>query len=258
MLNITVSQQELEIFFLILVRITSFFYLAPFYGEVNVPARFKLGLGMFVSYLIYLVIPEQQLEYNSTIEHATLVIKESIVGLLIGFSGNICNTIIIFSGRIIDMDIGLAMANLYDPTTRDQISLSGGFYQKLFLVIFILSDMHLFLIKTIAETFTLIPIGGVTPSVTLYGSFVKFLGDYFIIGFRIVMPIFAVTLIANCAMGIMTKIAPQIHMFSIGMQMKILLGLLILFMTVVMIPNIADFLFDEMKTMIVEIIRGLT
>lgn len=258
MLSITISQQDIEAFFLVLVRIASFISVAPFYGESYIPVRYKLGFAVALSYLVYLIIPDGTLPYDTTLGYATLIVKESIVGLLVGVSAFICNTIVLFAGRIIDMDIGLSMANLYDPSTREQVSLNGSFYQRTIMILFILSGMHLYLIGAIADTFTLIPIGGLSLNMSLYNSFIGFLTDYFIIGFRIILPIFAVSLIVNCAMGIMTKVAPSIHMFSVGMQIKILVGLLVLFMTVILLPNIADFLFDEMKTMVVDVIRGMS
>lgn len=258
MLDITVSQQDVELFFLVLVRVASFLSIAPFFRESGFPVRVKLGLAICLAYIIYLLLPPQTLPYDTTLGYATLVVKESIVGLLVGFASYICSTIVMFSGRIIDMDIGLSMANLYDPTTREQITLTGGFYQKLIMILFVLSGMHLYLVGAIVDTFTLIPVGGLKFNLLLYSSFVGFLTDYFIIGFRIVLPIFAVTLIVNCAMGIMTKVAPQIHMFSIGMQIKILAGLFVIFMTIILMPNIADFLYDEMKLMIVEVIKGMS
>lgn len=258
MLNISVSQQDLEVFFLILVRIASFASIAAFFGEANVPIKVKLGLSISLSYLVYLLVPDLKVEYDTTLEYATLIVLESVVGLLIGFSTFICNTIVLFAGRITDMDIGLSMANLYDPTTKEQVSLTGGFYQKVFFMLFIISGMHLFLIGAMVDSFTLIPIGGMSVNLSLYSTFISFLGDYFVIGFRIMMPVFAVTLIANCAMGIMTKVAPQIHMFSVGMQFKILVGLLILFMTIALFPNLAAYLYDKMQSMVIEVIEGLS
>lgn len=258
MLSITISQQDIEAFFLVLVRIASFVSVAPFFGESYIPVRYKLGFAAALSYLVYLIIPDETLPYDTTLGYATLIVKESIVGLLVGFSAFICNTIVLFAGRIIDMDIGLSMANLYDPSTREQVSLNGSFYQRTIMILFILSGMHLYLLGAIADTFKLIPIGGLSFNMSLYNSFIGFLSDYFIIGFRIILPIFAVSLIVNCAMGIMTKVAPSIHMFSVGMQIKILVGLLVLFMTIILLPDIADFLFDEMKTMVVDVIRGMS
>ena len=87
---------------------------------------------------------------------------------------------------------------------------------------------------------------------------IDFMGDYFLIGFRIALPVFASSLIVNILLGIMTKIAPQIHMFSIGMQLKIIAGMLIMFMTITAIPNITSFVFDEMKEMVVLVVRYIS
>lgn len=92
---------------------------------------------------------------------------------------------------------------------------------------------------------------------TLYENMMGFMVDYFVIGFRINLPIFAIILILDCAMGIMTKVASQIHMFSVGMQIKILGGFLILFLTVFLLPDIANFIFVNMQDMVIATIRGM-
>ncbi len=258
MVNISVTQQDLEVFFVILVRMASFIYVVPFFGQANVPQRVKLGLAITLSYITYLVLPEQALDYDSTLGYATLIIKESATGLLLGFSAFICNSIVSFAGRIIDMDIGLSMSNLFDPASREQITITGALYQQVFFMIFIISRMHIFLLNAIVDSFTVIPLGKISPNILLYTKFIGFLTDYFVIGFRIVLPIFAVILITNCALGIMTKIAPQIHMFSIGMQIKIIAGFIVLMMTVIIMPNVAEFLNDNMKEMVLEVMKGLT
>lgn len=257
MVDITVSQQEFEIYLLILVRIASFVYTAPFFNQSGIPQRTKIGFAMFFSYVIYLLLPDVTLEYGTTFGYGGLVIKESITGLLLGFSAFICSTIIVFAGRIIDMDIGISMANLFDPTTREQVSLTGMLYRHIYFMLFIITGMHRFLITAIVDSYKAVDIGGISPNLLLYSKLVDFLSNYFIIGFRIVMPIFAVTLIMNLVLGIMTKIAPQIHMFSIGIQMKILAGFFILMMTIILLPNITDFLNETMKELMINILKGI-
>lgn len=82
-------------------------------------------------------------------------------------------------------------------------------------------------------------------------------GGSFVIAFRIVLPVFACMMILNCILGIMAKVAPQMNMFAVGMQMKVLLGLTVLFLTVMLLPGISDFVFKEMKRMIVSMIEGM-
>lgn len=89
------------------------------------------------------------------------------------------------------------------------------------------------------------------------GSMLMYMTDMMVIGFRIALPIFACSMILSCILGIMAKVAPQMNMFAVGMQIKVLLGLGIMFLTVVLIPNISGFIFTEMKRMIVSMIEGM-
>ena len=78
MLEISVSQQDIEVFFLVLVRMASFVSVVPFYGESNIPVRYKLGFAVALSYIVYSLMPIEELPYSTTLEYATLVVKESI------------------------------------------------------------------------------------------------------------------------------------------------------------------------------------
>ena len=88
-------------------------------------------------------------------------------------------------------------------------------------------------------------------------STIIFIRDIFVIGFRIVLPIFAVIMILNAILGIMVKVAPQIHMFSVGAQLKIIVGFIVLFLTVFLLPDIATFIFKEMKKMMSLYLQGM-
>jgi len=258
MLDIEFTQRNFEVFLLVLVRITSFVYIAPFFSQAGFVQRTKLGFSLCLSYLIYLLIPDKSLDYSTTMGYAELILKESATGLLLGFSAYICSTIILFAGRIIDMDIGLSMSNLFDPTTKEQASLTGMFYRQIYMVLFIITGMHRFLVHAITDSYVAVPIGQININPFLYSKFIEFLSDYFLIGFRIVLPIFAVTLIMNVVLGIMTKIAPQIHMFSVGIQIKIIAGFFIIMMTIILLPNITSFLNDSMRDMVKVVMKGLS
>ena len=84
------------------------------------------------------------------------------------------------------------------------------------------------------------------------------MSDYIVIGFRICLPIFCVILLLNCVLGILAKVAPQMNMFAVGIQMKVLTGLSIMFLTVRMLPGAADFIFREMKELINVFVGGMT
>lgn len=259
MINVTVNQENLEYFLLILTRITSFMTVAPFFGQANTPQRTKLGLSVFISYLIFILVPlsEAKLEYTTVIDYASLVVKEGITGLLIGFAAFICSTILQFSGKIVDMEIGLSMAQIMDPTTRQQVGLTGTMYTYFVFFLMLVSNMHIYLLNAITDSFSLIPIGQITLGSSMYKTVVGFLTTYVVIGFRIILPVFAAILILNCVLGIMAKVAPQMNMFSVGMQLKVITGLVVMFVTIKLLPSIANVIFTHMQNMVNGIIKGM-
>lgn len=259
MINYSFQSVDLEYFLLIFTRISMFVYLAPFYGMKGVPNQVKIGLSFFVAVLLYGVIPDRApLPYETVLGYAVIVAKEALTGLFIGFSVSICNSIVTFAGRIIDMETGLSMASLVDPTTKEMGSFSGVFYQYMITLILILSGMHRYILKALVETFTLIPINGaIFHSEKLLSAMVMFMGDYISIGFRICLPVFGVMLLLNAILGIMAKVSPQMNMFAVGIQMKVLVGLCILFLTARMLPGISDFIFTEMKRMMVAFVEAM-
>ena len=220
----------------------------------------RVGISFFTSLLLYQALtPAQAVQYSTVTEYAVIVMKEAVVGLLIGFAANICTTIVNFAGSIADMETGLSMVTLMDPTTRESTSITGVLYQYVLMLMMMATGMYRYLFGALADTFELIPVNGaVFHADSLLESMVMFLGDYVIIGFRIVLPIFCSILLLNAVLGILAKVSPQMNMFAVGIQLKILVGLSVLFFTAGILPGIADFIFDEMKRMILSFVGGMT
>ncbi len=258
MLNYTIALAEFEKILLVFVRLASFVMVAPFFGMPNTPRRTKVGFTFFLTLIVYSYVSDSQYTYEGVIEYATLVMKEVVVGLMIGYMASICMQTIHFAGRIIDMDIGLAMANVMDPTSREQVGLIGTFYYDCVMLILLASDLHLFLVRAMLETYEIIPIGSMTINASLYDTVIDFISDYFIIGFRIALPVFATILLMNAILAIIVKVAPQMNMFVIGMQLKILVGLGVIFLTIGLLPSISSFLFGQMKSVITHVVEGMT
>lgn len=249
---------EWEVFLLILMRIATFIYVAPFFNTANTPRKVKIGFSFFLSIIAYELYPDASYEYVGTLGYAALVLKEAIVGLLLGAVCNFTMQIIHFAGRFIDMDIGLSMASVMDPTNRTQNGLVGSIYYYMVLLIMIASGMHQYLIAAIVETFRHIPVGQMTVNVSLYPTILNFIGQYLVIGFRISLPIFASMLLINAILAIMAKVAPHMNMFVVGMQLKIICGICILVFTIYMLPGISDFLYQLMKDMLFKLVQGMS
>jgi len=260
MVDFSFSLRDIEYFLFIMTRVTSFIVVVPFFGgNNNTPRRVRIALGFFMSLLLYnVMLPYEEIQYTTALQYATIVVKEAATGLLIGFGVNVCTMIMSFAGRMIDMEMGLSMASQMDPTTRENTTLTGLLLQYGMMLMLICTGMYRYLIKALAETFILIPINGaVFHTDKILTNMLTFLSEYLVIGFRICLPVFASMMLLNAVLGILAKASPQLNMFSVGMQLKILTGFFVLFVTVGMLPSASNFIFIEMKKMMVSFVKAL-
>lgn len=260
MLDYSFSLFDLEYFLLVFVRVSCFVFVAPFFSMSNTPRHVRIGLSFFTALLIYETITpaENPISYNTTAGYAVIVIKEAVTGLLIGFAPNMCMSIVNLAGSIVDMESGLSMASLMDPATKQQTGISGALYQYVLLLLMIVTGMYRFLLGALADTFILIPVNGaIFNRDALLQSMITFMGEYIIIAFRIALPVFCVMLLLNAILGIMAKVSPQLNMFAVGIQFKVLVGLSVLFFSASMLPDAANFVFEEMKEIMTSFVGGM-
>lgn len=251
MLDLTFSLTDLEFFLLILMRVSTFVFVAPFFSLKGTPNMVKVGFSVLFSVMIYNTIPVTPVEYSTVFGYAVIVIKEAMTGLLIGYGAQIVTTILGLAGHISDMETGLSMVTLFDPATNDNMTITSAYYQYAVTLLLLISGMYQYIIAALRETYNLIPVNGaIFSSERLLSSIGVFLVDYMSIGFRICLPLFCVMLLLNSILGILAKVSPQLNMFAIGLQFKILVGLSVLFLTVGMLPTVSNILLDEMKKMI--------
>ena len=245
-MNFTV--EYLEYILLVFIRVASVVFVAPFLGSSEIPRRVKVAIAFFLSLTVMNQVDYKAVEYANILEYSGLVLKEAITGIIIGLGSRLCLYIFNFSGNMLDMEIGFSMVQEMDPTTNVNSTITSNFYMYIFMLLFLVSDMHYFIIDAMKDSYQLVPIGSAKFSVDLYHIMVTFITNYFVIGFRIVLPIFCCMLVINIVLGILAKIAPQMNMFVVGMQLKVFVGLVLLFLTMQLFAGAADFLFDEMHT----------
>ena len=241
--------EYIEYAVLIITRISMIFFIVPFFGNVNIPVRIKIALSFFLSLIIMNSVDYSAVSYQGMLGYSILIAQEAVTGLLIGIGSGFTLYILNFSGHMLDMEIGFSMAMEMDPTTQVQTTISATFLTAVFMLMFIASDMHYFLIDAVVDSYKVIPIGEGIVSPNLYKIFVQYVIDYFVIGFRIILPVFACILVINVILGILARIAPQMNMFVFGMQLKVFAGLSLIFILMNFLPGITDFLFKEMQTL---------
>ncbi|MCH5274800.1 MAG: flagellar biosynthetic protein FliR [Lachnospiraceae bacterium] len=259
MVNLSFSFLDLEYFLLILVRVSCFVFVAPFFSMSNTPRRVRTVFAVFTSVLLYTSLtPADGVVYFSELEYAVIVLKEAAVGLIIGFSATVCTAIVNFAGAIVDMETGLSMVSLMDPASRQQTSITGVIYNNVFMLMLIVSGMYRFLLGALADSFVLVPVNSaILQGEKLVSTMVRFMGDYISIGFRICLPVFCVILLLNVILGVLAKVSPQMNMFAVGMQLKVIVGLCVLFLTTGMLADASGFIFKEIQELTAAFVEGM-
>lgn len=258
MVAVDLNFADLEYFILILVRVSMFVFVIPFFSMNAVPRRYRVVLSVMISAILYGVMPRQEVLYDTVYEYAVIVAKELITGALIGMGVNLCSSILALTGTIADMEVGFSMVTLMDPSTRQQTTITSTLYRNLIMLILVISGMYEYIIRALAESYELIPVYGANfDAAKLLNAAISFMGRYVLVGFQICLPIFAAILMLNAVLGILAKVAPQMNMFAVGLQLKIMVGLGVIFLTLFLLPTAANMIFDEARRMTVSFVEAL-
>nr|MBP3598254.1 flagellar biosynthetic protein FliR [Eubacterium sp.] len=250
-MNFTV--ESLEFYLLILIRISTFIMSAPFFNANTIPMRVKMSLSVMLTLVMIPVVPVITLDYVGVIGYASLILQEAAVGLILGFMCNICLYIVSFAGQLMDIEIGLSMANMFDPMTNISVTVTGNMYMYLVMLVMMATRMHHFVLRAILDTFSYFNIGQAVFRGDIVETAITFMGNYFLVGFRIVLPIFACMLVINVVLGVLSRAAPQMNMFVVGIQLKVFVGILILLIIVPTVSTVSNFIFDVMKETVTQI-----
>lgn len=256
-MSFTISTLTLEAFLLVLVRVACFISIAPIFGHNSLNARMKISIAFFVSLILYQVVDVSLPEYTNVLGYTTLVLEEALVGLLLGFVAGLSMKALAIAGEFIDREIGFSMATTFDPN-QGMVTITGELYDKIVCLVIMISNLHYYILSAAAQSFELVPVGRIvlSPDV-IYTSLIQFIVQMFMIGFRIAMPVFLGATMLNVIFGVLAKSSPQMNMFAIGMQLKVFVGLFLLAVCIMFVPNIANYIMERMRDMIQTILGGL-
>ena len=248
MIEQSFSIMHLEYYLAIFVRVMGAMAFAPIFGNQAVTRRVRVFIGIACSLAVFTANPYTPLGYSTFLEYTLLLLKEFVVGITMGFLSNITLTIINAAGQFIDREIGFSMVSDFDQTMNTEITITAEFYNMLVMLIMLCSNMHYFILSALSDSFQLIPLGKVTIDAgTLYDTMIQYIADYFIISVRIAL---------NVVLGVLAKTAPQMNMFVIGIQLKIFVGFAVLLVTIGFLPNITEFIYKEMQTVVAGVLKA--
>lgn len=240
------STAQLTLFALIMMRMSGFILMNPIYGRMNIPMRFKAALIFALTLVIYAHSAGEAFDTAGTFEFGFLLIKEFVAGYIIGYVMQLFFFIISFTGYVMDYQMGLSMATVYDPQSNAQMAVTGSVLQTWFLLMFFAVDGHLALMKIMVTSAEIVPYGGIIITQGLAVRIIEIFLECVGLGIRFSIPLIAAEMLVEVGIGILNKAVPQISVFVINIQIKLIVGLGLLF---IMFSPIGEFLNKIMTTM---------
>ena len=214
---------------LIFARVGAILMLMPGFGEPSIPPRIRLGFALMVALILGPILaPLLPAMPDRPLPMAGLVIGELIVGMMIGAVGRMFLSSASVAGQVIGQQSGLAFAQSFDPSQGQQGAIVSTFLNLTFMMLLFATNLHHLLLQTTYTSYEVFPVGDF-PSMSdaaqwALNSFI----DAFRIGVQLAAPLIVFGLVFYLALGVLTRLMPQLQIFFIAMPANIMIGLFIL------------------------------
>ena len=219
------------------LRVLAVFTAAPVFSSRVFPVRARIALAFLIAYAAQASMPQQAVVSVNDPEALGVVIQQVGVGLAIGFTVRLVFGAFELAGQVIGFQMGLGFAAFFDPSTSAQSSAMGRFYANMAALLFVVLNGHLMVIMAVAQSFTAFPVDQ---------NFLQALGtmklyelgaDLFASAFWIALPVIAMLMFANLALGIVSRVAPQMNIYAIGFPVTLVVGLVGVALTLPMLEQ---------------------
>jgi len=211
-------------------RIAGVVMVAPVFGARLVPMRIRLAFAVAATFVLAPLVPVAR-PFELSFANALVVMQEVVIGVAMGFVLQMIFDSLIVAGQTIAMGMGLGLATMIDPQRGISVPVISQFFVILGTLIFLSLGGHLATLRLLSDSFSALPVGH---SLSRNGLFLlaNWGGQLFAGALRIALPAATALLIANIAFGIMSRAAPTLNLFAVGLPAGLLIGFLLLLLNI--------------------------
>jgi flagellar biosynthetic protein FliR len=220
---------QLVVFVMILIRVLSAVILAPAIGDQIVPTEIKVAIAIFISLTLYPVVAAENPKVDLALGGLVLMgLKEAAMGLTLGFTSGLVLLAGSVAGDIMSFDLGLSMAVVLDPETGAQNNVISEFIRLVMVLLFLVLNGHHFVLQALKMSFECVGLGGFTVTQAVADRLLPLTGVVMVLGIKLAAPIIVASFLVNAALGILTRVAPQVNVFMLNFQLKLGVGFIVL------------------------------
>ena len=219
-------------------RIAGAFMVAPVFGARLVPSRIRLAMTVAATVVIAPVLPPGP-TFDMSLATGLVVAQEVVLGIAMGFCLQMIFDALVIGGQTIALGMGLGLAMMIDPQRGVSVPVVSQFFVVLGFLIFLALGGHLATVRLLADSFTILPVGDSLGTNGLW-SVVAWGGQMFTGAVRVALPAVTALLVVNIALGVMSRAAPTLNLFAVGLPVGLLVGFLILMANVGNLASLLD------------------
>lgn len=250
---------HVDVLILVMARIIACIWFLPLIGETKMPKMAIAGFSLCIAFSVYFGVDVNVPYYNeaSLFSFTVALVKEFTVGIILGFIVKVYFQVLALMGSLLSMQGGISMSTVMDPTSGIQSTAVGRIYTLGFTAFFLVSGGYHWVIKTLVDSFEVIPINQVIFRADMVKCMIAMMATYFELGLKLALPIIAVIIIIDFSMGIMAKSVPQINMFVVGIPLKMIVMFMLMIITVQTISEYSTIIIEKMVSTLNEVIQGM-
>lgn len=203
----------------------------PVFSQRAVPMRVKIGLALFIALAAQPSLPPMPATALDSPAAFVLVAQQLLVGLTLGFAVRLVFAAVELGGELIGLQMGLNFAGFFDPATASQGTASGRFFGTLVAFLFILANGHLAVIGALVRSFEVFAVGDEPFAFLRRTQPQQWGAEVFTLGLWIALPLVGMLLFVNLVLGVISRVAPQISVFSVGFPITVSVGLIGMLLT---------------------------
>ncbi len=217
------------LFALIVMRMSGAVVFNSIFGRSGVPGQVR-GAFILVLSLMYYVWLGGTMENppGTLLEFAVMLLKELMLGFALGFGMEINFMIVRFAGSIIDFAMGLSMAQVFDPQSNTQVTVTSNLYNTLFMLMIFTTNAHLRYLEILFTSAGNIPFGQVQITAQLAQYILQYFCQCIVVGLQLCFPMMGLQLLTEVAIGLLMKAVPQVNIFAVNFQIKLIIGMAML------------------------------
>lgn len=250
-----IDWDRLTLFLYIVMRMSGFILLNPLLGRSNVPGIYKAGMIMMLSVVVGSIYPERIATPATILEFVVIMCLEFAVGLLIAVIMQIFFYIPEQAGEVVDTQMGMSMARAYDAGSQSSSTSTASLLRILMMLLFFAANGHHTLLRILLTSGNIVPFGSATFGDAAANYVVQMFAECTLMAVKLCLPILATELMGQVGMGILMKVIPQINVFAINIELKVIIGLVMLLM---MVSPFSEFLLGVESTMLDSLEYALT